>query len=157
MLINRKGIICHVSKIASPYFIWYPISLLIPQYGENYIKEKLGITKPEEIQCLQDEFQTALQSASEGTPDLFEEHTLRFDKYDWPFYLADKNERSVTIFLERGLSPDMIRPAESLPHGYAWAIIQPDDTPETINRLLYCGDMKFGRALCKKLWKLMEW
>jgi hypothetical protein len=157
MIINRKGIVSHISKIGYPNFIWYPISLLIPQYGADLIHSKLGVTDSKAIQFLQDEFSQALQEASGGLPDFLETHTLRFDKHDWCFHLADKNDRFVTVFLERGLDLRAAKPMVPHPLGYAWAIFEPRDTPETINRGLYCDDMKFAKALHRKLWKVMGW
>jgi hypothetical protein len=157
MIINRKGIVSHISKIGYPNFIWYPISFLIPQYGADLIYSKLGVTDPKAIQFLQDEFSQALQEASEGVLELLETHTFRFDNHDCYFHLADKNERSVTIFLERGLSLGSAKPIVPHPLGYAWAILEPSSTPEDINKGLYCDDMKFARALHRKLWKILWW
>jgi hypothetical protein len=157
MIINRKGIISHISKIGYPNFIWYPISMLIPQYGANLIYSKLGVTDPKAIQFLQDEFSQARQEASEGVLELLETHSFRFDKCEWYFHLADNNERSVTVFLERGLSFGAAAPTGPYPLGYAWAILEPSSTPDAINQGLFCDDLKFAKALHRKLWKVMGW
>jgi hypothetical protein len=157
MIINRKGIVCKILRIEYPYYIWYPFRMLLHRLEKDYIIEKLGATHPEKIRRLQDEFADAHQEATEGPPDFLETHTLRFDKHDWYFHLADKSERSVTIFLERGLSFSAAAPTVPHPLGYAWTILEPRDTPETINRGLYCNDIKFAKALHRKLWKVMGW
>jgi hypothetical protein len=157
MLINRKGIICHVSKAETPHALWYPINLLIPRYGDDYIEEKLGVTDPETIQHLQDEFLVAFETISKGMPDILETHSVRFDKYDWDYYLADKCEESVTVFLERCLAPEDIESSNRHASGYVWAVIERSDTPEEVCEKLQCTQEAFARAFYKKLWKIMGW
>jgi hypothetical protein len=157
MLINLKGIISHISKIGTPYFIWYPMSLLMPELSEDYIRAKLGITKPEEVKFLQEEFMRTHRQILEEPPELLETHTVRYDNYDWYFHLAGRFKSSLNVFLERGLTVETANHEGHLPQGYAWAVIQPDHSPEDINQLLYCGDVKFAKALHKKLKKIMGW
>ena len=146
---------CHIVKLGNPYYIWYPFNLMHPESYEKQLKEKLGLTDPKVIQFYRDELLNAQQEASEWPPEFLETHTLRFDKHDWHFHLADRNDRSVTVYLERSLNIGSAKPVIPHPYGYAWVIIENCDTPETINEGLHCGDLKFAKALHKKLWKML--
>ena len=157
MLINHHGIICHISKIEEPYRIWYHISHLIPEYSDKYIQEKLGVTDPPTIRRLRDEFDTALGTLNSGKPDLLEAHSFRFDKHEWTFYLDDKTENSITLFIERGLSPNIIGQTGRHPRGLAWAVIDKADSPEMICQKLNDDQLAFAKALHKKLKKIMGW
>jgi hypothetical protein len=157
LLVNRNGVICHVAKIGVLYQIWYPVNLLLPEFYENYITEKLGITDAETIRWLQDQFRNDKRESIMPDAGILESHSLRHEKRDWLLHLDRNGERSVTIYLERGVYPEPGNPIMPHQKGYAWGIIMSDDTPETINQTLHCGDLKFARALYKNLWKVMAW
>jgi hypothetical protein len=151
MFINHNGITCYVSKIDQPR-IWYHIWIDIQNFGNNYIKEKLGVTDPHLQQKLQDKFRQAIKSHIQQS-DLLEAHNLRLDKTDYPFYLAEKSKDSVTVFMEKGL----FTLGEGRPLGYPWAVIHRHDTPEKIQAKLYDHRKRFGVAMHKKLRKIYGW
>jgi hypothetical protein len=156
MYINRKGITCHIAKIDKPR-IWYPINLLIPSFSEEYIAEKLGITDPEKTKSLQDEFLQSLESVPTNSWDYLESRSVRHDKHDWMFYLADKNKSSATLFIELLISPEAYHGSERCPRGFVWTQVTKKDTPETLAEKLYTTNMRFAKALYRKLWKIMGW
>jgi hypothetical protein len=156
MLINRNGIICHISKTNSPYQLWYPINLLIPQFGDNYVEEKLGVTDPDHVKRLQDEFLEALPRSNDKS-EYLKTNIFRFDKTDFAFYLADITESSVTIYIELLLSTEAYDGAGRCPRGYVWARITKKDTPETLGEKFYTTNKRFAKALHKKLWEMMGW
>lgn len=160
MLINHNGIICHISKINQPHRIWYHIWIDLERYGENYIREKLGITDQTVQRKLQDEFYRAVISYTSKPTETLEEHTLRLDKTDYPFYLTDKTKDSVTVFMEKGLFtlyPGQPNGMDRPPKGYPWTIIYKTDTPEVIQAKLYDHRKRFGPAMHRKLKKIMAW
>jgi hypothetical protein len=77
LLVNRNGVICHLAKIGMPYHIWYPVSLLLPEFYENYITEKLGITDEKTIQWLKDQFQNDKRESIMPGVEILESHSLR--------------------------------------------------------------------------------
>lgn len=85
--------------------------------------------------------------------DLLEEHDLRLDKVDIPFYLVNQTKNSVTVFMEKGL----FTLGDDRLDGNPWAVINCDDTPEEIQTKLYDDRKRFGVAMQKKLWKICEW
>ncbi len=158
MFINHNGIICHISKIDSPHKIWYHIWIDLERYGENYIREKLGVTDAILQKTLQDEFYEVAESRRKTK--LLESHNLRLDKTDYAFYLTDKTEDSVTVFIEKGLFtlyPGQPNGIDRPPRGYPWAVIYENDTPEQIQAKLLDDRRKFGVALHKKLKRIMTW
>jgi hypothetical protein len=157
MFINYKGSICFISKVEKPYRIWYGINLEIPIYGDDYVVEKLGVTDPIKIKELQDAFLDALTRVPQKSSELVESHTVRYDKYVWTFYLANKSKKSVTIFLKKNPSPKVIKTTGRHPLGCSWATIERTDTPEDLIRKLYSTEKQFFKALHKKLWKVMNW
>lgn len=152
MFVNHQGIVCYISKIDSPR-IWYHIRVDIGNYGNDYIKEKLGITDPEAQRRLQDEFYRAANPSKIQQTDLLEEHDLRLDKVDIPFYLVNQTKNSVTVFMEKGL----FTLGNDRLHGYPWAVIYNTDSPQMIQEKLFDHRKRFGTAMRKKLWKICEW
>ena len=152
MFINHNGIICYISKINHPR-IWYHIWVDIANYGQNYIKEKLGVTDPIIQQKLRDDFYHAIESHKIQQSDLLEEHNLRFDKTDYPFYLVNRTKFSITIFMEKGL----FTLGENRPLGYPWAIIYRTDTPQQIQAKLFDHRKRFSEVMHKKLRKICSW
>ncbi len=150
MFINHNGIICHISKIDQPHRIWYHIWIDIARYGEDYIREKLGVTDPIIQQNLRNEFHRAVIAYRMKPTEVLEAHSLRLDKVDYPFYLANKTENSVTVYMEKGL----FTLGENRPTGHPWAVIYKTDAPEQIQAKLYDHRKRFGPALRKKLWKI---
>ncbi len=153
MFINHNGIICYISKISQPHKIWYHIWVDIANYGQRYIEEKLSVTDPDIQQKLRDEFYHAIESHTIQQSDLLEEHNLRFDKTDYPFYLMDKTKTSVTIFMEKGL----FTLGEWRPLGYPWAVVYRTDTPQQIQAKLFDHRKQFGVSMYKKLRKICNW
>ena len=156
MLINRRGIVCHISKIEKPYRLWYPINLLIPQYGDDYVNEKLGVTDPDLVKQLQDEFLEALTKSNDKS-EYLETHTVKFDKNDFEFYLTDITKSSATLFIEILFSPEAYHEPGRCPRGYVWTPITKKDTPEALGGKLYTTNKRFAKSLYKKLWKMMGW
>ena len=158
MLINHNGIICHISKISQPHKIWYHIWIDLERYGDDYIREKLGVTDAILQKTLQDEFYEATESRRKRK--VLESHNLRLDKTDYPFYLTNKSKDSITVFMEKGLFtlyPGQPNGMDRPPKGYPWAIIYKTDTPEIIQAKLYDHRKRFGPAMRKKLKKIMAW
>ena len=152
MFINRNGLVYYISKIENPR-IWYHINLRIPRYGEDYIKSKLGVTDPEVQRRLQDEFYRAINSKKIQQTDLLEEHNLRLDKIDYPFYLVNQTKSSVSVFMEKGF----FTLSEWHPGGYPWAVINSIDSPQMIQEKLFDHRKRFGIAMYKKLRKICSW
>jgi hypothetical protein len=159
MFINHKDIICFISKISHPYRIWYHI-WIDTRYGDDYIREKFGVTDSLIQQKLQNEFQEALLSYRENPTDVLDPYVLRLDKTDYPFYLSAKTRDSVTVYMEKGLFtlyPDQPGGIERPPLGYPWAPIYRSDKPEIIQAKLYDHRKRFGVAMQKKLRKICGW
>ena len=159
MFIERKGDIYFISKIESPYRVWYPILLDIALYSDDYVRSKLGVTDPIQQRDLRIEFYEAIRN-SEIKTDEVEYHALKINNVYLDFYLHEKTDDSVTVFIEKGLytlyegGPDEIdRP----PAGNAWAIIDKSDTPEDIMKKFYDTEIEFEIAFHEKLRKIMNW
>ncbi len=158
MLINHNGIICHISKISQPHRIWYHIWVDLERYGDDYIREKLGVTDAILQKMLQDEFYEVAESRRKTK--VLESHNLRLDKTDYAFYLANETRDSITIYMEKGLFtlyPSHPGGMKHPPLGYPWAVIRKTDTPEIIRSKLYDYRKRFGIAMQKKLKKIMGW
>ena len=108
----------------------------------------------------QNEFYRAVISYRSKPTEVLETHTLRLDKVDYPFYLANKTRDSALVFMEKGLFtlyPSHPNGMDRPPKGYPWTMIYKTDTPEIIQAKLYDHRKRFGPAMRKKLKKLMAW
>ncbi|MCD6161270.1 MAG: hypothetical protein J7K40_02520 [candidate division Zixibacteria bacterium] len=160
MFIDYNSTICFISKISEPYKFRYHIRADLERYGNDYIKEKLGVTDPDIQKQLQNEFYKATKSYKKSKQNLLERHTLRYLKTDFSFYLTDITPDSATIYFEKGLDalyPGKPRGLKNPPHGCPWAVIYKTDTPEIIQAKLYDAWKSFGVALHRKLKKIMGW
>jgi hypothetical protein len=156
MLINRRGTICHISKIDEPNKLWYPINLLITQYGNDYIEEKLGVTDPDLIKQLQDSFLDDLTKSNDRSKYL-ETQAIKFNNNEIAFYLADITKTTAILYIEILIPPEAYCGAGRCPRGYIWTQISKKDTPDILNEKLCIDHMRFARALHKKLWKVIGW
>ena len=162
MFIKRKNNIYFISYINQPHRIWYPINFKIPRYGDDYVKSKLGITDPIKQRDLRIEFYDNIRlSEDDIKSDMLEQHFLDYGRFEYPFYLNDKTEDSVTVFIEKGLDTLKPNPKTGVwehAHGYPWGIIYKDDSPDEIAlKLYYDDDGDFGEVMHKMLKKLMNW
>jgi hypothetical protein len=155
MLIFRKGKVFHISKIDKPNKLWYPINLLIAQYGEDYAQEKLGVTDPDLVKQLQDAFLDDLTRSNDRSQYL-ESHAVKFDGNEISFYLDNITKSTATLYIEILIPPEAYRGTGRCPRGYVWANISIWDTPETLAEKLYVDNIRFIKALHKKLKKIMD-
>ncbi len=156
MFIKHNKTICYISYTTTPNRLWYHINIDIPIYGNDYIKEKLGITNPEQAEELRKQFEKAVESYDEHTADYLETHTLKFNSEQYPFYLVRISKTATMIFIEKGLhtlDPDN----PQCPRGNPWAVVYNSDSPEIIIDKFYDDRKALGIALHKKLKKLMNW
>ena len=139
--------------------MWYPVNFQIPRYSEDYVKSKLGVTDPIKQRDLRIEFYEAIRNAEIRTDEV-EYHTLKIGDEEYPFYINDKTNDSVVVFIEKGLNtlkPDPKTGVWNHPHGYPWSKIYISDRPEQIASDLYDEDIKFGVLMKETLDNIMGW
>ncbi|MCP3685987.1 MAG: hypothetical protein GY861_25360 [bacterium] len=156
MFIKHNKTICYLSFITAPNRLWYHINIDIQIYGNDYIKEKLGVIDPEQAEELRKQFEQAIESFDKRKTDYLEKHILKFNKEQYPFYLLRINKTATMIFIEKGLhtlDPDN----PHYPRGNPWAVVYNTDGPETIMNKLYDDRKDFGAEIHKKLKELMNW
>jgi len=159
MFIKRKYDIYFISKVESPYQLWYPILLGICRYGDDYVKSKLGVTDPIRQRDLRIEFYEKSRSSRIRTDEV-EYHTLDMGNWVYPFYLYKNSADSATVFIEKGLNtlkPDPKTGAWHHPHGNPWAVIHRNDSPDEITVKLFDDDVEFGDKMKELLDEAMGW
>ncbi len=156
MFIKRNNQICYVSYITTPHRIWYHINIDIPIYGNDYIKEKLGVTNSEQAKGLRKQFEQAVKSYDEKTTDYLETHILNFNGEQYPFYIVHISKTATMIFIEKGLHAIYSDDKLQCPRGNPWAVVYNTDSPETLMEKLYDNRKIFGVVIHKKLKKIMN-
>lgn len=152
MIILKENQKYFISSIERPHRIWYPITLEIPRYGDDYVKSKLGVTDPIHQRDLRIEFYEATRNNKIRTDEL-RYHVLGFDGTEYPYYTHQEYANVVTVFIEKGL----FTLGENRLGGYAWAVIYDSDCPENIASKLYDDDIEFGASMKEELNELMAW
>ena len=161
MFIKRKNDLYFISYIEEPHRFWYPINMEIPRYGEDYAKSKLGVTDPIKQRDLRIEFYETIRNPKDCIKSMMlEQYLLDFGRFAIPFYLHNKTEDSVTVFIEKGLNtlkPNPVSGVWEHAHGNPWNIINKNDSPEEVALKLYDEDREFGVTMKETLDEIMEW
>ncbi len=157
MFIKRKNEICYISYITTPHRLWYHINIDIPVYGNDYIKEKLGITNPGQAEELRKQFEQAVKSYDDKTTDYLETQMINFNSDQYPFYIVRINKTATMVFIEKSLHTLYSDDKLQCPRGNPWAIVYSTDCPEVVMEKLYDNRESFGEVMLMKLKKLMNW
>ena len=153
MIIRLNNRPYYLAETDRKHNIWFPVSFKTGMLREEIIRKKLGETDPQIVHELQMSYQEYRHSPYDTEEDHFEHYILNLGKDKYPFHIIDHVNNGACIYIEKGL----FTLGTNRPSGYAWAHINADDDPETIQIKLYDHRKQFGEVMHRKLRKICGW
>ena len=158
--IQQNGEIYYLLSINKPHRIWYPMNIASTILSDEYIKEKYGITSPRQLTEMSGEFNMAIANKDKAELLASATSVIYYNGIEYPFYLLEKSEKSVLIYIEKGLFtlyPKDYEIESKAALGYPWAVINKTDPPDYISWKLYDDRPFFGYVLREEIWNILNW